>query len=54
MSLFKKNIYKQIYKKIKKANTIIIARHVGPDPDALGSTLGLKQIIVDNFPDKKV
>ena len=52
--LFKSNIYKQIYKKIKKANTIIIARHVGPDPDALGSTLGLKQIIIDNFPNKKV
>lgn len=48
------NIYKQIYKKIKKADTIIIARHVGPDPDALGSSLGLKQIIIDNFPKKKV
>ena len=36
--LFKSNIHKQIYKKIKKAETIIIARHVGPDPDALGST----------------
>lgn len=54
MNLFKPNIYKQIYKKIKQANTIIIARHVGPDPDALGSSLGLKQIINDNFPDKKV
>ena len=54
MSLFKQNIYKQIYKKIKLANTIIIARHVGPDPDALGSSLGLKQLIIDNFPNKKV
>ena len=54
MNLFKQNIYKQIYKKIKKADTIIIARHVGPDPDALGSSLGLKQIINDNFPQKKV
>ena len=54
MNLFKPNIYKQIYKKIKKADTIIIARHVGPDPDALGSSLGLKQIILDNFKDKKV
>ena len=54
MSLFKQNIYKQIYKKIKLANTIIIARHVGPDPDALGSSLGLKQLIMDNFPNKKV
>ena len=35
MNLFKPNIYKQILKQIKKANTIIIARHVGPDPDAL-------------------
>ena len=52
--LFKSKIHKQIYKKIKKAETIIIARHVGPDPDALGSTLGLKQIINDNFPNKKV
>ena len=51
---FKKNIYKKIYNKIKKANIIVIARHVGPDPDALGSSLGLKQIIEDNFKDKKV
>ena len=54
MSIFKSNIYKKIYKKIKKANKIIIARHVGPDPDALGSTLGLKQIIKDNFQNKEV
>ena len=48
------NNYKKIYNKIKKAKTIVIARHVGPDPDALGSSLGLKQIILDNFDDKKV
>ena len=54
MNLFKKNIFNQILKKIKKADTIIIARHVGPDPDALGSSLGLKQLIIDNFPHKKV
>lgn len=52
--LFKPNIYKQILNKIKKANIIVIARHVGPDPDALGSSLGLKQLILDNFPEKKV
>lgn len=51
---FKQNIYKKILNKIKKANTIVIARHVGPDPDALGSSLGLKQIIEDNFKGKKV
>ena len=48
------NIQKQIYKEMKKANKIVIARHVGPDPDALGSTLGLKQVILDNFPNKEV
>ena len=52
--LFKKNIYKRIYEKIKEANIIVLARHVGPDPDALGSSLGLKQIILDNFPNKTV
>lgn len=51
---FKESIYKKIYDKIKKAQIIVIARHVGPDPDALGSSLGLKQIILDNFPEKTV
>lgn len=51
---FKKNVYQEIYDKIKKAKIIIIARHVGPDPDALGSSLGLKQIILDNFDNKDV
>ena len=40
------SIYKKIYKKIKKYDTIVIARHVGPDPDALGSQLGLKKHLV--------
>lgn len=52
--IFKQSIYKQIYNKIKKANKIIIARHVGPDPDALGSSLGLKELILDNFNDKEI
>ncbi len=46
--------YRQIYKKIKKYNTIVLARHVGPDPDALGSTFGLKESILATFPKKKV
>lgn len=46
--------YHQIYRKIKKFDTIVIARHVGPDPDALGSSLGLKDSIQATFPKKKV
>lgn len=48
------NVYKKIYKEIKKAKKIVIARHIGPDPDALGSTLGLKDIILNTFPSKEV
>ena len=39
---------------IKKAKKIVIARHIGADPDALGSTLGLKEIILNTFPNKEV
>ena len=48
------NTFKQIYKLIKKYNKIVIARHVGADPDALGSTLGLKEVILNTFPNKNV
>lgn len=48
------NKFKQIYKQIKKYNKIIIARHIGADPDALGSTIGLKEVILNTFPNKKV
>lgn len=39
---------------IKEYKRIIIARHIGGDPDALGSTFALKEIILENFPDKEV
>ena len=49
-----KELYKEIYKKIKEYDKIVIARHIGADPDALGSTLGLKELILNTFPEKKV
>ena len=48
------NKFKKIYKMIKKYDTIVIARHVGADPDALGSQLGLKDAIKATFPNKNV
>lgn len=47
-------IFEQILEKIKTYDTIIIHRHMRPDPDALGSQVGLKEIIKHNFPQKKV
>lgn len=47
-------IHKKIYNKIKEYDKIIIARHIGPDPDALGSANGLKDIIKETFPKKEV
>ena len=44
----------KILELIKKYKKIIIARHVGGDPDALGSTFALKEIILENFTDKEV
>ena len=48
------NVQNQILDKIKSYNKIIIHRHISPDPDALGSTLGLKKLIEKNLPGKDV
>ncbi len=48
------NIIKKVYKKIKEYQKIIIARHVGPDPDAIASTTALRDSIRITFPEKEV
>ena len=47
-------MFEQILEQIKNHDTIIIHRHTNPDGDALGSQIGLKHIIKDNFPEKTV
>ncbi len=47
-------VIKKIYKKIKKYNTIVIARHIGPDPDAVCSQIALRDTIKATFPSKNV
>ncbi|MCH4007922.1 DHH family phosphoesterase [Companilactobacillus sp.] len=44
----------EILTEIKNNQTIIIARHKNPDPDAIGSEIGLKLAIQAAYPDKKV
>ena len=48
------SIYKAIYNEIKKSKIIYIARHIGPDPDAFGCQMALRESIKLTFPDKKV
>lgn len=48
------SILKQIYKQIKAYDEIVIARHIGPDPDAIGSQIALRDSIRITFPTKKV
>ena len=47
-------LFKDILKLIKKYNNIVIARHIGADPDALGSQFALKEVIKENFKEKNV
>jgi len=39
---------------IEQNDTIIIHRHTNPDGDALGSQIGLKHVIEENYPGKRV
>ena len=39
---------------IREHDTIVIHRHSNPDGDALGSQIGLKHVIEENFPGKRV
>ena len=47
-------MYEAIVKEIAAFDTIIIHRHNKPDGDAMGSQIGLKHIIKENFPEKEV
>lgn len=48
------NINKAIYNEIRKYKIIYIARHIGPDPDAFGSQMALKDSIMETFKGKEV
>ena len=47
-------MFEQILELIKKHQTIVIFGHLNPDGDCYGSQVGLKEIILANFPDKEV
>lgn len=45
---------KEILSKIKEYDTIIIHRHVRPDPDAFGAQCGLAELLKASFPNKQI
>lgn len=47
-------LIKKIAKKIKQYDTIVIARHIGPDPDAICSQIALRDSIRLTYETKKV
>lgn len=47
-------MFQRILDEIRSHNTVIIHRHSSPDGDAIGSQVGLKEIIKANFPEKTV
>ncbi len=47
-------LFKEILRQIRKYDNIVIARHIGADPDALGSQFALKELIEINFKGKHV
>ena len=47
-------MFEKILQAIQEYSTIIIHRHTSPDGDAMGSQIGLKAILQENFPEKEV
>ena len=47
-------MFKEIMQEILRYDRIIIHRHSNPDGDALGSQIGLRLILEENFPEKKI
>lgn len=47
-------MFEKVLEQIKAYDRIIIHRHNNPDGDAIGSQVGMKHILKENFPEKEV
>ena len=49
-----KKMFKKVIEAIEKYDRIIIHRHSNPDGDAIGSQVGMKNILKENYPEKEI
>ena len=47
-------MFEQVLQAIRSFDRIILHRHGRPDGDAMGSQIGLKALLVENFPEKQI
>ena len=47
-------MFEEIVRAIEAYDTVVLHRHTTPDGDALGSQIGLKHLILENYPGKTV
>ena len=47
-------MFEKIIELVEKYDTLILHRHYRPDGDAMGSQIGLKNLLLANYPEKKV
>ena len=48
------NMFFEIKNKIEQYDKIVILRHIRPDGDAVGSSLGLRDILQNTYPNKEI
>ena len=49
-----KQLFNEIINKIEKYEKVIIVRHIRPDGDCVGASLGLREILRDTYPLKEI
>ena len=47
-------MFETVIQKLQQYDTVILHRHSRPDGDAMGSQIGLKHLLLKNFPEKTV
>ena len=54
MLSFNQSDINRLFSELETAEKIVITTHFKPDGDAMGSQIGMKQLLMENFPEKTV